>query len=577
MTPPAPDRHVLRRALRLALPYWNSEERIVAWGLLLGVIALDLGQVWLAVRLNTWRGDFFNALQDLDSRRFFIQLAVFAAIAVTWMVAYVYQQYLNQWLQLRWRRWLTRRLVEGWLARRAYWRMQLEGSTDNPDQRIAEDVAIFAWRSLALLLGFLNAVTTLLSFLLILWALSGPLVIPLPGGVALIIPGYMFWTALVYAAAGTWLTRRVGLPLVDLTFEQQRLEADFRYGLVRLRENAESIAFYRGEARENESLAARFARIYDNYRAIVLRQKRLAWCQSGYGRVAEVFPYLVAAPHFFAREIQLGGLMQTVAAFEQVQGALSFIVNSYGDIAAWQAVVNRLAGFAERVEALHAAPEAVVERRHEGDGIGARLDLDLPNGAPLQKDLALDAASGAAVLLTGPTGAGKTTFLRAIAGLWPFGRGAVRIGGRRVLFLPQRPYLPLGSLRDALLYPAGTAGTERIAGALTEVGLAHLVEVLDEAADWSQRLSLGEQQRLAFARALLLEPDTIFLDEATSALDEAAEARLYALLREAPGRPSLVSVGHRSSLKPLHDRIVVISSPASRARSGRTYPSTSPA
>lgn len=575
MTPP--DRHVLRRALRLAIPYWRSEEWPLAWGLLLAVVALDLGQVWLAVRLNDWRGDFFNALQDLDSRRFFVQLAVFAAIALAWMLAYVNEQYLNQYLHLRWRRWLTRRLVEGWLSRRAYWRLQLEGATDNPDQRIAEDVAIFAWRSMSLLLGFLNAATTLASFLVILWALSGPLHVPLPGGFALTIPGYMFWAALVYAAAGTWLARRVGLPLVDLTFEQQRLEADFRYGLVRLRENAESIAFYRGEARENEGLARRFARIYDNYRALIGRQKRLAWCQSGYGRAAEVFPYLVAAPHYFAREIQLGGLMQTVAAFEQVQGALSFIVNSYGDIAAWQAVVNRLAGFAERLEALHASAEENVERRHDGDGIGARLDLDLPDGARLQEGLTLDALPGAAVLLTGPTGAGKTTFLRAIAGLWPFGSGAVRIGGRRALFLPQRPYLPLGTLRDALLYPGITVEAARLPAALETVGLAHLVGALDEAADWTQRLSLGEQQRLAFARALLLEPDTIFLDEATSALDEPAEKRLYELLRAASWRPALVSVGHRSSLKPLHDRIVELSSPPSRACSGRTCPSMTPA
>jgi putative ATP-binding cassette transporter len=575
MTPP--DRHVLRRALRLALPYWRSEEWPRAWALLVAVIGLSLGQVWLAVRLNDWRGDFFNALQDLDSRRFFVQLGVFAAIALAWMLAYVNQQYLNQTLHLHWRRWLTRRLVEAWLEKRAYWRMQLDGSTDNPDQRIAEDVAIFAWRSMALLLGLLHAATTLASFLVILWGLSGSLALPLPGGATVTIPGYMFWAALVYAVAGTWLARRVGLPLVDLTFEQQRLEADFRYGLVRVRDNAESIAFYRGEARENEGLARRFARIYDNYRALIGRQKRLAWCQSGYGRVAEVFPYLVAAPHYFAREIQLGGLMQTVAAFEQVQGALSFIVNSYGDIAAWQAVVNRLAGFAERVEALHATAEDRLERHQDGAGVDARLDLDLPDGASLQEGLALEAAPGAAVLLTGPTGAGKTTLLRALAGLWPFGRGVVRIGGRRALFLPQRPYLPLGTLREALLYPGISVAAERLPAALEAVGLGHLADALDQAADWTQRLSLGEQQRLAFARALLLEPDTIFLDEATSALDEPAEKRLYELLRAAPWRPALVSVGHRSSLKPLHDRIVELSFPASRARSGRTSLSTTPA
>ncbi len=348
---------------------------------------------------------------------------------------------------------------------------------------------------------------------------------------------------------------------MQLSFDQQRYEADFRFSMVRLRENAENVAFYGGEPRELDTFQSRFARVVANWWGIIKRRKRLTWLTSGYDQVAIVFPFLVAAPRYFDKTIQLGGLMQIASAFGRVQDSLSFIVSSYAQIAQYQAVVQRLAGFRTRLDEIAAerqAPQPIaVERAGAGVAVDA-LDLDLPDGRPLRRDIALAADPARALLITGPSGAGKSTLLRAVAGLWPFGRGRVRVTDGRALFLPQRPYLPLGTLGDALTYPHAAAALphEELVAALRAVGLPQLAERLDEEGNWAQRLSIGEQQRLAFARVLLARPEIVFLDEATSALDDAAEMSLYRLLREAEWRPTIVSVGHRGSLRRFHDTVV---------------------
>ncbi|MBV9860999.1 MAG: ABC transporter ATP-binding protein/permease [Alphaproteobacteria bacterium] len=557
------ERSFLRQAWSLAWPYWASDEKRSAIGLLAAVVALNLFAVWLHVRLNAWNNAFYNALQQYDWPEFWRQFAIFGLIAAALIADSVYQLYLRQILTIRWRRWMTGRFLEGWLDRRAYYRMQLDRTTtDNPDQRIAEDLDRFTTYSLALSLGLLNAVVTLVSFLFILWTLSGALHIPLGGGRQIDIPGYMVIAAFLYAAGGTALTRWIGGPLVRLMFDQQRYEADFRFSLVRLRENAESVAFYRGERREFGVFESRFAHIVANWWGIIRRRKKLTWFTASYRQVAIVFPFLVAAPRYFAKEIQLGGLMQIASAFGQVQDSLSFIVNSYTEIAEFQSVVQRLAGFRARLDAIAAERDSRQPIEIETAGVGgvevAGLDLDLPSGAPLRRDMNLSARPGRPMLITGPSGAGKSTLLRAIAGLWPFGRGRVRVGAGAALFLPQRPYLPLGTLEEALLYPGRSEPPSRaeLEQTLLAVGLEHLAGNLDQDGNWAQRLSGGEQQRLAFARALLLRPEIVFLDEATSALDEAAEAALYRLLRDAPWRPTIVSVGHRASLHGLHDGIL---------------------
>ena len=565
----------LRQAWDLAWPYWKSDEKWSAIGLLAAVIALNLITVWLNVRFNYWNNDFYNALQQYDWPEFWRQFAIFGALALAFIVVGVYSSYLRGILHIRWRRWLTERFLRNWLEDQAYYRMQLnQATTDNPDQRIADDLNRFASISLTLSLGLLSSFVTLVSFLSILWTLSGALTIPLGGGASIDIPGYMVFAALIYAVAGTMLTRWIGYPLIRLNFDQQRYEADFRFSMVRLRENAENVAFYGGEAREFDTFQTRFVRVVANWWGIIKRRKKLTWFTYGYDQVAIVFPFLVAAPRYFDKVIQLGGLMQIASAFRQVQESLSFIISSYTEIAEYQSVVQRLAGFREKMNEIAAEqqrPQAI-EIVRDGTGVAVdALDLNLPDGRSLRPDITLAATPGKSLLITGASGAGKSTLLRAIAGLWPFGRGRIRVGDGRCLFLPQRPYLPLGTLADALVYPRSAAELPRdnLAEALRTVGLPELVDRLEEEANWAQRLSIGEQQRLAFARVLLARPEIVFLDEATSALDEAAEVSLYRLLREAPWKPTIVSVGHHGTLRRFHDAVVDLArSPVSRAAIG---------
>jgi putative ATP-binding cassette transporter len=553
--------NILHDAWRIARPYWVSDQRWVALGLLAAVLALSFAQVWINVRLNSWRNDFYNTLQEYDRSGFFYQIGLFAALAGSFVLIAVYQTYLQQVLQIRWRRWMTDVYLHEWLKDQTYYRLQLGADpTDNPDQRIAEDLALFPAQTLGLSLGLLTNIVQAASFSFILWELSGPLALSLGALGEVTIPGYMFWAVIVYTVGGTWLAIRIGRPLIGINFDQQRFEADLRFSLVRLRENTESVAFYGGEEREFGTFWSRFGRVYGNFMALILRQRMLGFYSNGYGQAAVVFPYLLMAPRYFGERLALGAIQQVADAFIQLQSSLAYIVTSYADIANWEAIVRRLATFRDRVDQIQQAAEApqpiVVAR--EGEGLEVRdLELDLPNGSVLRRDVALHAPAGRSLLITGPTGAGKSTLLRAIAGIWPFGRGKVRLDGRRAFFLPQKPYIPLGSLRDALVYP--DAGTdlqhEKLVAVLETVGLGHLAADLDKVDNWAQRLSGGEQQRLAFARVLLAQPAIIFLDEATSALDEMSEAELYRMLRALPWRPTIISVGHRGTLRAFHDGI----------------------
>ena len=558
-------RRLARDSWAIARPYWFSEDRWPALGLLVVVIALTLGLVYVNVLINRWNSTFYNALQDKDYAVFVRQVIRFSWLAIAYIVVAVYQLYLNQMLVIRWRRWLTERYLRAWLTDHAYYRMQLAGGeSDNPDQRIADDVRLFISGSLGLAIGGLRAAVTLVSFVAILWSLSGPLHVSL-GGISITVPGYMVWAALLYAVVGTWLTDRVGRPLVRLNFDQQRYEADFRFGLVRFRENTEGVALYGGEAAELRGFRERFASVVGNWWGIMRRQKRLTWLTAGYAQVAVVFPFVVAAPRYFRGEIPLGGLVQTATAFAQVQDALSFIVSSYTDIAEWRAVVERLSGFERALQ--QAGLESV---RGSGiaraDGDPGRLSLDgvevdRPDGQPLIADVTLSLARGDTALLSGPSGVGKSTLVRALAGIWPFGRGQVHVPrDARLLFLPQRPYLPLGTLRHVVSYPRSDVGVTDAAlrESLDAVGLPELARRLDEPGNWALLLSPGEQQRIAFARALVHQPDWLFLDEATSAVDEATEARLYRLVNERLAATTVVSVGHRTTLRRFHGRRLVV-------------------
>ncbi|HUH85320.1 MAG TPA: ABC transporter ATP-binding protein/permease [Stellaceae bacterium] len=566
-------RSSLRDAWRLVKPYWASDEKWWAWGLLVLVTAQNLFSVYLTVRFNYWYNDFYNALQQYDWHAFFRQALIFCGLATVYVVNGVYMVYFQQMLQIRWRRWLTRRFIGAWLDERAYYTLSLKsGGTDNPDQRIADDLSQFTSSTLDLFIGgagILNSVVTFFSFLAILWTLSGSLTVPLGVWGNIALPGYLLWFAVIYAIAGTWLTFKVGRPLIGLNFQQQRYEADFRFSLVRLRENVESVAFYGGERRERENFLQIFSRVFDNFWQIMRRTKRLGWYQIGYAQAAVIVPVFLAAPRYFTEHMEFGWLRQTLDAFGQIQSSLSFIVQNYNSIATWQAVVQRLSTFEERVNEIadSARGPRPLDIRREGGGLAvAGLDLHLPDGAPLLHNVSFAMPPGASQLIVAPTGTGKSTLLRALAGIWPFARGNVRLDQGRSLFLPQRPYLPLGSLGGALTYPREHAELprERLEAVLRQVGLGAFVGELDTVDNWAQRLSLGEQQRLAFARVLLSEPAIVFLDEATSALDEEAEAQLYQLLRKAPWRPTVVSVGHRSTLRAFHDSVLPLTAAAGK-------------
>ena len=544
-------------------PYWSSDDRWAARGLLLGVVLLTLGMVYLTVLLNQWNNAFYSALQDKNMPAFRGQL-----FRVTWLITIfiflaVYQVYLNQMLEIRWRRWLTDRYLRAWLSDGAYYRMQLQATeTDNPDQRIAEDVQLLASHTLGLFTGGLRAIVTLVTFVAILWGLSGSLIVPI-GGSSIRLPGYMVWVAVLYAILGTWVTDWLGRPLVLLNFDRQRYEADFRFSLVRFRENTEGVALYRGEADELRGFRGRFEDVVRNWWGIMLRQKRMTYFTSGYGLGAWIVPSIVAAPRYFRGELGLGGLMQTSQAFQQVQDALSFFVQSYKEIAAWCAVVERLAGFErtlERVRLQAASGFRRVEGRASHLSV-VGVDLYRPDGHRLMANVNFSLRRGETVLLSGASGSGKSTLVRAIAGIWPFGRGEIRAArDARILFLPQRPYLPIGVLRDVVSYPMPAQGVDdgTLREALEVVGLTELAARLDEAAHWAQRLSPGEQQRIAFARALVQKPEWLFLDEATSAVDEATEARLYRLMRERLAETTVFSIGHRTTLHAFHARRLVV-------------------
>ena len=551
---------------RIAVPYFRSEDRFAGRLLLAAVIAIELMVVGLNVLFNQWNNRFYNALQEKDWDAFVREMGIFCGLAAVYIALAVYQLYLNQWLQIRWRRWLTASYLGHWLDGGNHYRMQLLGdAADNPDQRIAEDVRLFIERTLQLTIGILGQAVTFVSFVVILWTLSATAPLHLFGK-TWSIPGYLVWAALLYATIGTAIAHLVGRPLIRLNFMQQRYEADFRFNLVRVRENSEQIALLEGEAVEQDRSMDRFAALMNNFFGIMSRTKRLMYFREGYGQVADVFPYVVASPAYFAGVIQLGGLTQTASAFGRVQGALSYFVNAYTLFAEWRAVVERLSGFDASIATARAlegtASSLKVERRKDGAEVDiTNLEVRLPSGQPLvaAKEIALIA--GDRVLVNGPSGAGKSTLFRAIGGIWPFGTGSVSVpAGARVMILPQRPYLPIGSLAAAVAYPAPPDRFEiaAIRSVLVAVGLPAFADRLSEEAHWNRMLSLGEQQRIALARAILHAPDFLFLDEATASLDEPVEAALYKLLYERLPRTTVVSIGHRSTLAAFHRRHLVL-------------------
>lgn len=538
-------------------PFWTSDQKWIALALLGGHLSLMGLFIYITVKLNYWNNDFFNALQALNSSEFFRLLGIFAIYAFFAIVIFMTKSYLLQKLEVRWRQWMTENLLDTWIKDRRYYALQLKGNnTDNPDQRISEDIGQFIDITLSLFLGLLQQSITLVSFLGILWTLSGTLSIPL-GSYTLSIPGYMCWGAFIYALGGTFLSFYFGKNLIQLNYEHEKREANFRYSLVRFRENVEAIAFYKGENREKDVCDQRFGHIVNNFHDIIRRMLVINSWNSFYGQFEHIFPFLLAAPRFFAKEITFGGLTQTMGAFTQVSSCMSFFINNFVRIASWRATTNRLLEFHNSLENL--PPSPLTHIQHAGRDIHLACDsIALPHGPILRKDVHLTLTKGEDTLITGPTGIGKSTIARVIAGLWPYGQGNVKLPNAHIMFLPQKPYMPLGTLEFVLQYPTTHISKKRIVEALKAVGLDDFESRLEEVNDWARVLSLGEQQRVAIARALLTKPDWLILDEATSAMDESSEAKLYQLVRKRLPKTTFITIGHRESLKGLHDREIRI-------------------
>lgn len=546
----------------LTKSYWQSEEKKKAFFLLACIIALTLGIVFMLVQLNTWNNSFYSALQNYDAEKIFSELIHFSWLAAIYIILAVYSYYLQQTLILNWRRWLTTRFIDIWLKNKTYYNLQMFGKdTDNPDQRISEDVRQFVEMTLSFAIGILKAACTFISFVFILYQLSGPLTFEFMGR-TWTINGYMLWASLIYSIVGTYLTHVVGRKLVKLNFIQQRYEADFRFSMIRLRESAESVAFYRGEAQEGKVFKNRFKLLLNNFWQLVNKQKQLVFLNSGYSQIAIIFPFVVAMNRYLSKEVSLGGLMQVASAFGRVQDSLSYFVDMYSSIAQWQAVVMRLTYFGRHMhEVSEQADRFSVERFASAETVSVeQMQVNLPDGTPLLTNLNFTLRPGANVLIKGVSGSGKSTLLRALAGIWPFVTGRINLPKtEELMFIPQKPYLPLGTLREALLYPGNKPlSDEELYYLLDLCQIGYLRDKLDVNADWSHVLSVGEQQRLAFVRAHIQQPKWLFLDEATSALDEDTEATMYALLAERLQQTTIVSIGHRSTLNKYHELLLYI-------------------
>lgn len=553
----------------LITPYWNSEEKKSARLYLAAIITLTIAAVYMTLLLNEWFNSFYSALQNYDSDAVYRGLLRFTGLAFAHIAFAVYSYYLQQRLALRWRKWMTKNYLAKWTGQQMYYRLEMfsQGTADNPDQRISEDINLFTARTLSFMSGLLRSATTIVCFIFVLWNLSEILSFS-AAGQEFHIYGYLVWTALAYSVLGTWITHKVGHRLVSLNYLQQKLEADFRFSMVRLRETAESVAFYNGAAKEEAFLSNRFMTLLRNTLFIIKKQKQLSWLTNSYAQIAIIFPFVVAVPRYLSQNISLGGLMQIANCFGKVQDAMSYFVDVYASLAEWQSCAERLLSFDKHIAAIEKETEEksgslVREETHDRLRL-ADVTISVPamdenkRTREIISSASCTIKSGEHVILKGPSGSGKSTLLRTLAGFWPYVKGHISMPApSEMMFIPQKPYIPMGTSAEAASYPLETADEEILSPLLVECGLSHLMEKTDTEADWSHILSLGEQQKLAFVRVFLRKPKWVFLDEATSAMDEETEEKMYRLLTALPGT-TVISIGHRSTLDKWHDRVLRI-------------------
>ena len=562
-------RELIVGLFHLITPYWNSEEKKSARLYLAAIITLTIAAVYMTLLLNEWFNSFYSALQNYDSDAVYRGLLRFTGLAFAHIAFAVYSYYLQQRLALRWRKWMTKNYLAKWTGQQMYYRLEMfsQGTADNPDQRISEDINLFTARTLSFMSGLLRSATTIVCFIFVLWNLSEILSFS-AAGQEFHIYGYLVWTALAYSVLGTWITHKVGHRLVSLNYLQQKLEADFRFSMVRLRETAESVAFYNGAAKEEAFLSNRFMTLLRNTLFIIKKQKQLSWLTNSYAQIAIIFPFVVAVPRYLSQNISLGGLMQIANCFGKVQDAMSYFVDVYASLAEWQSCAERLLSFDRHIAAIEKETEeksGSLVREETPDKLrltDVTISVPAMDENKRTREIISSAScsikSGEHVILKGPSGSGKSTLLRTLAGFWPYVKGHISMPApSEMMFIPQKPYIPMGTSAEAASYPLETADEEILSPLLVEYGLSHLMEKTDTEADWSHILSLGEQQKLAFVRVFLRKPKWVFLDEATSAMDEETEEKMYRLLTALPGT-TVISIGHRSTLDKWHDRVLRI-------------------
>ena len=542
---------------RMLKSYWCSKDSLKSWFLLLAIIALTGGSVYIATSINTWYKTFWDVIQQYDLDGFKQQIVVFIILASIHVLVSVYNAYLKSCLAINWRTWLTGKTMDRWLQSDNYYKLQLlDKNTDNPDQRIAEDLNLFVSATIVLILGTATDIAMLFTFGVVLWNLSSAVTITVWGYQVSLPDGYMCYLALLYAILGTALTFYLGRPLVRLNFRQQRYEADFRFSLIRVRENGESIALYKGDKEEGKYLRHSFADLVANYIKLIVCTKRLGFLTLGYAQTAVIFPILISAPLYFAKIITMGSIMQINSAFGRVQDSLSTLVSNFNSWASWKSVVDRLSLFYMSLEEVERI--ACLKTPQDRSALEVeKLELKTPRGQLLLEDLNLSLKQGQSLLIRGPSGCGKSTLIKAIAGIWPYADGEVHyIHDSQALFLSQKPYLPQGTLRLAASYPSAPETDGQTEHYFKLLGLEHLIPHLDEVDIWSHILSLGEQQRVAVVRALINKPQILFLDEASSAMDELTEKKAYELLRQELPDTIIISVGHRSTLLQQHELVL---------------------
>lgn len=553
--------------------YWKSSQRVSAYLFAGAILLITVLLVGFDVTFNYWYNYFYNALQAYDVHSTIQLLVIFTVLAALFIITQVYRYYISQYFALRWRRWLTDQILNRWIDKRGYYLMEnFDERTDNPDQRIQEDVGSLITTTIDLTVGLVSAITTFPAFIYILWTLSGVLKIPLGTWGTLYIHGYLVWAGIIYNLIGTILTFKIGKPLINLNFEQQRREATFRYAAIDLRTHSEHVALYRGEGHQKVILKDLFRNVLDNWYAIILRQKKLLWFTGSFNQAAVLLPLLVALPNYFGKVFLLGGLMQSIRAFSSVQESLSYLVNAFTTIANWKAIAKRLTTFLNHLHEteLQAVKENQLKvEKHKTNSIEAKdVSISMPNGEPLLANINQKFEHGKSYVIKGPSGVGKSTFVRTLAGIWPFASGeALFPENKNIMFLPQKAYMPIGTLAEAIMFPdkKQTVSDATLKKILRDCNLENLIPRLKETAHWSESLSPGEQQRIAFARVLLHKPDWVFMDESTSMLDMKNEEHLYQLLKKQLPHSSIISVGHRPSVDGFHDHVVNMEKYSARA------------